>query len=40
VIDYFMDLREVSLKYRLIPTLWLMIVLSLIGVAYYFPLHP
>lgn len=37
VIDYFMDLREVSLKYRLIPTLWLMIVIGLIGVAYYFP---
>lgn len=40
VIDYFMNLGEVSLKYRLIPTLWLLIVLSLIGVAYYLPLRP
>jgi len=40
VIDYFMDLKKVRLKYRLIPTLWLGIVLSLIGVAYYMPLSP
>ena len=38
VIDYFMDLKEVRLKYRLIPTLWLGVVLSLIAVAYYLPL--
>jgi len=38
VIDYFMGLKEVRLKYRLIPTLWLMVVLSLIAVAYYVPL--
>ena len=37
VIDYFMDLKEVRLKYRLIPTIWLGIVLSLIAVAYYLP---
>ena len=37
VIDYFMDLKEVRLKYRLIPTLWLGVVLSLIAVAYYLP---
>ena len=37
VIDYFMGLKEVRLKYRLIPTLWLGIVLSLIAVAYYIP---
>jgi len=36
VIDYFMGLKEVRLKYRLIPTLWLGIV-SLIAVAYYIP---
>ena len=38
VIDYFMNLKEVRLKYRLIPTLWLGVVLSLIAVAYYLPL--
>jgi len=37
VSDYFMGLRTVQLKYRLIPTLWLGIVLSLIAVAYYLP---
>ena len=38
VIDYFMDLKEVQLKYRLIPTLWLFTVISLIATAYYLPL--
>jgi len=37
VIDYFMELSNVRLKYRLIPILWLVIVLSLIGLAYYLP---
>ena len=37
VIDYFMDLKEVRLKYRLIPTLWLFTVISLIATAYYLP---
>ena len=37
VADYFMELSQVSLKYRMIPALWLLIVLSLIGVSYYFP---
>jgi len=37
VIDYFMGLKSVGLKYRLIPTLWLGIVISLIAVAYYMP---
>ncbi len=37
VIDYFMDLKNVTLKYRLIPYIWLSIVLSLIAVAYYLP---
>jgi len=36
--DYFMDLKEVALTYRLIPTIWLIIVLSLISVAYVLPL--
>lgn len=35
VIDYFMGLKNVSYKYRLIPTLWLVLVLSLVAVAYY-----
>ena len=39
VIDYFMDLKEVQLKYRLIPTLWLLIVISLIATAYYYPIN-
>ena len=38
VIDYFMGLRDVQLKYRIIPTLWLIVVLSLIAVAYYLPI--
>ena len=37
VSDYFMGLRTVQLKCRLIPTLWLGIVLTLIAVAYYLP---
>ena len=38
VIDYFMGLKDVKLKYRLIPNIWLGLVLSLIAVAYYTPL--
>ena len=38
VIDYFMGLKTVKLKYRLIPIIWLGTVLSLIAVAYYLPL--
>jgi len=37
VIDYFMGLKTVKLKYRLIPIIWLGTVLSLIAVAYYLP---
>ena len=37
VIEYFMGLKEVTLKYRLIPTLWLLFVLTGIAVAYYLP---
>ncbi|MFK5938414.1 MAG: cytochrome C oxidase subunit IV family protein [Sulfurimonas sp.] len=37
VIDYFMGLKDVKLKYRLIPTIWLGVVVSLIAVAYYLP---
>jgi hypothetical protein len=35
VSDYFMGLKNVSRGYRLIPIIWLIVVLSLIGVAYY-----
>jgi len=37
VIDYFMGLKEVKFKYRIIPTLWLSAVLSLVAIAYYLP---
>lgn len=37
VSDYLMDLKEVRLKYRLVPMIWLSSVLFLIGVAYYVP---
>jgi len=36
VIDYFMGLKTVKLKYRLIPIIWLGTVISLIAVAYYY----
>ncbi len=35
VSDYFMGLKDVSIKYRMIPLLWLTVVLSLIAAAYY-----
>lgn len=38
VIDYFMGLKEVEFKYRIIPTLWLSVVLSLVALAYYVPI--
>lgn len=38
VIDYFMGLKDVALSYRLIPTVWLFLMVSLIAVAYYMPL--
>jgi len=37
IIDYFMGLKKVRLKYRLIPTLWLVFVLGMIALAYYLP---
>ncbi|DAB40732.1 MAG TPA: hypothetical protein CFH81_00035 [Sulfurovum sp. UBA12169] len=37
VIDHFMGLKEVRLKYRIIPILWLSITILLIGAAYYLP---
>jgi len=38
VSEYFMGLRKVALKYRIIPTIWLFIVLSSIAIAYYLPI--
>lgn len=38
VIDYFMGLKKVKLKYRIIPTLWLGIMIILIALAYYLPI--
>ena len=35
VSDFFMDLSEVELKHRIIPTAWLATVLSLVAIAYY-----
>lgn len=37
VISYFMGLRNVRMRYSIIPTLWLILVLSSIAVAYYLP---
>ena len=37
IIDYFMGLKETRLRYRLIPTLWLILILSLIALSYYLP---
>jgi len=35
VSDHFMGLKDVDTKYRLIPVAWLLLVLSLVSVAYY-----
>ena len=40
VIDYFMGLKEIEGKYRLIPSIWLATTLILIAVAYYLPIDP
>lgn len=37
VIDYFMGLEKIQLKYRIIPVVWLVTVLFLIATAYYYP---
>ena len=38
VIDYFMGLNNVALSYRLIPTIWLLLMVSMIALAYYLPI--
>lgn len=37
IIDYFMGLKEIRLRYRVIPILWLVVTLTLIAIAYYMP---
>ena len=39
VIDYFMGLKSVKLGYRLIPSIWLFVVLLVIGMSYYLPIN-
>lgn len=39
VSEHFMALNNVSLKWRMIPIVWLIIVVSLIGLAYYLPVN-
>lgn len=34
VVDYFMGLKNVRLKYRLIPILWLVVVLFFIAISH------
>jgi len=38
VIDYFMGLKDVKLKYRLIVSMWLFFIITLIGMAYAIPI--
>ncbi len=38
IIEYFMGLKDVQLKYRIIPSIWLIIVTVAIFSAYYLPL--
>jgi cytochrome c oxidase subunit IV len=38
VIDYFMGLKEVRLKYRMFPSIWLLVTILLITFAYYLPI--
>lgn len=35
IVDYFMGLKDVQFKYRVIPIAWLIFVLFFIGIAYY-----
>ena len=39
VIEYFMSLRKVQLKYRLIPTIWLAVIILFIALGYYYPIN-
>ena len=37
IIDYFMGLKNVDFKYRLFLIIWLILIISLIGVSYFIP---
>jgi cytochrome c oxidase subunit IV len=37
IVDYFMGLKKTQLKYRIIPSLWLVITIILIAIVYYIP---
>jgi len=39
VIDYFMCLSDVQLKYRTIPTIWLGAIITIIAIIYYIPIN-
>ncbi|MEA2100240.1 MAG: cytochrome C oxidase subunit IV family protein [Campylobacterota bacterium] len=38
VIDYFMGLKDVEMKYRMIPIVWLGVIIFFVSLAYYMPL--
>ena len=38
IADYFMGLKEIEGKYRFIPTIWLLVTLTLVALAYYVPI--
>ncbi|MDX1808817.1 MAG: cytochrome C oxidase subunit IV family protein [Sulfurospirillaceae bacterium] len=35
IIDHFMGLKNVQYKYRLVPIIWLVLVISLVAISYY-----
>ncbi len=37
IIDYFMGLKNVDLKYRLFLSIWLILIIFLIGISFYIP---
>ena len=39
ILEYFMGLKDVQLKYRILPTIWLIGVIILIFIAYYLPIN-
>lgn len=39
IIDYFMELKHVSFGYRFVVILWLIVVVSVIGIAYTLPIE-
>ncbi|PLY08142.1 MAG: hypothetical protein C0625_02860 [Arcobacter sp.] len=39
IIDYFMGLKNVKLKYRMFISLWLLLIVGLISIAYLLPIQ-